>query len=88
MKNVVEDIVAHEYARLREAVGGLPDTDEFRDDVMAYALNRLSPRYVSQRTGKVVTQLAMQSDQERARVSVIILEAFRVVQETPRDARG
>ena len=78
--------MAQEFSRLKETVGDLPDTDEFRDDVFAYALNRLAPRYVAQRTGGIVSQLELQSDQERARISVIILEAFRVVQETPRDA--
>jgi Late competence development protein ComFB len=88
IKNIVEDVVAREYNQLRKSVQGLPDSEEFRDDVMAYALNRLAPRYVARRTGEVMSSLAMQSDQETARVSVILLEAFRVIQQRLDDPAG
>jgi len=84
VKNIVEEVVAREYARLRDTVDGLPDTEAFRDDVLSYALNRLPPRYVAHRTGQVVSALSMESDQERARIAVLILEAFDVVQAEPR----
>ena len=82
---MVEDVVALEYGRLRETIGNIPDTPDFRDDVFAYALNRISPKYVAQRTGEVVSNLSLQSDQERARISVILMEAFKVVEESPRE---
>lgn len=87
MKNAAEEVVAREFERLRATVEGVPDGDEFRDDVMAYALNRLPPRYVAQRAGTVLTALSMESDQERAKITVILLEAIDVVKRSPRESR-
>ena len=88
MKNVVEDLVAREFENLKHSVQGFCGCDQCRDDVMVYALNRLPPRYVAQRTGQVVTDLAMSSDQERARLTVVLMEAFQVVQRQPRDGHA
>ena len=85
IKNIVEDVVAREYEQLKSTIAGFEDSETMKDDVMAYALNRLPPRYVARRTGQIVTNLSMQSDQEMARVSVVLLEAFRVVRSGAND---
>ena len=55
-----------------------------RGDVMVYALNRLTPHYVSTPQGEVLTELTLASGQERARLSVILIEGFRRVAMAPR----
>ena len=40
--------------------------DTCKGDVLIFALNRLSPHYVSTRQGEVLTELSLGSDQERA----------------------
>jgi hypothetical protein len=52
--------------------------------VQVYALNRLSPHYVSTRHGEILTELSLGSDQEKARLDVVLLEAFRKVALAPR----
>ena len=49
-----------------------------------FALNRLSPHYVSTRAGEILTELSLQTDQERARLSVVLLEGLRKVGMAPR----
>ena len=49
-----------------------------------YALNRLAPHYVSTREGEVLTELSLGSDQEKAKLDVVLLEAFRKVALAPR----
>src|SRR2546428_395175 len=48
------------------------------------ALIRLSPHYLSTRQGEVLTELNLETDQERAKLDVILLEAFRKVGLAPR----
>jgi hypothetical protein len=52
--------------------------------VLVYALNRLSPHYVSTRQGEILTELSLQSDQEKAKLDVALLEGFRKVSLAPR----
>ena len=58
------------------------------DDVLVYALNRLSPRYVAQPTGEVITQVSLGSDQTKADMSVVILDGMRRVHSDPRDGHS
>jgi competence protein ComFB len=58
--------------------------DMCRDDVLVYALNRLSPRYVAQPTGEVLAHISLASDQPKADMSVVILDGMRRVHSDPR----
>jgi competence protein ComFB len=82
VKNVLEELVAREYERLRPP--GFCDCQQCRDDVIVYALNRLPPRYVAARQGEVIASVQLQQDQGRADVSVALMEAFRRVASAPR----
>jgi len=77
-------VVQREYEALRPGVRGFCGCATCRGDVLVYALNRLTPHYVSTPQGEVLTELALGSDQERARLSVILLEGFRRVAMAPR----
>jgi hypothetical protein len=52
--------------------------------VLVYALNRLSPHYVSTRQGEILTELSLASDQEKAKLDVVLLEGFRKIALAPR----
>ena len=58
--------------------------DTCRGDVLVYALNRLAPHYVSTRQGEVLTEIALDSDQQKATLDVVLLEGFRRVGLAPR----
>lgn len=55
-----------------------------RGDVLVYALNRLQARYVATAEGKIMTELALDSDQSRVNVDVMIMEGLRKVTMAPR----
>ena len=77
-------MVSREYEKLRPQLPRFCGCDMCRGDVVVYALNRLSPHYVSTRQGEVLTELSLDTDQERARLDVVLLEAFRKVSLAPR----
>jgi len=82
--NVTAEVVQREYQSLRENFPKFCGCDTCRGDVMVYALNRLSPHYVSTRQGEILTGLSLASDQEKARLDVALLDAFRKVALAPR----
>ena len=83
MKNLLEDAVFREYEVLKDTIPGFCGCSVCRDDVLVYALNRLRPRYVARREGEVLTNVKMGSDQPKADLSVILLEAFHRVHADP-----
>ena len=82
--NVTAEVVQREYQSLRENFPKFCGCDTCRGDVMVYALNRLAPHYVSTRQGEILTGLSLASDQEKARLDVALLDAFRKVALAPR----
>ncbi len=84
MKNLVEEFVTREYDLLAPKVEGFCGCEMCREDVLVFALNRLTPHYVAQRTGEVLEKVAQQSEQPVADVSVVLLDGFRKVKAAPR----
>lgn len=84
VSNVTAEVVQREYRSLRDSFPKFCGCDTCRGDVLVYALNRLSPHYVSTRQGEILTELSLGSDQEKARLDVALLEAFRKVALAPR----
>lgn len=88
MKNMNEVVVASEYERLR---GSFPDfcgCDQCRDDVIVYTLNKLPPRYTTDRRGAVLAHVRLQGEQEQADISVALIEGFKRVMRSPRPEHG
>ena len=81
--NLMERHVVEAYERLKGAVTGYTETAAHRDDVIVYALNRLAPRYVVTDAGKAVTEVTLDSTQQRAAIEVQVLEALRQVARVP-----
>jgi len=82
--NVAWEMTQREYESLRTQFPEFCGCDTCKGDVLIYALNRLSPHYVSTRQGEVLTELSLGSDQERAKLSVVLIDGFRRVGLTPR----
>ena len=78
------EVVHREYDRLRPQLPTFCGCDTCRGDVHVYALNRLTAHYVSTRQGEVLTELSLASDQEKAKLDVVLLEGFRRVAIAPR----
>ena len=88
MKNVAEDQVASLYTELLPTVAEAhAGCSVCREDVMVYALNRLSPHYVSTLQGEVLSRLDIQGGQLGTDATVVILDAFRFVARSPRCGR-
>jgi hypothetical protein len=82
--NVTWEVVQREYASLRDKLPAFCGCDTCRGDVVVFALNRLTAHYVSTRQGEILTELSLQSDQEKAKLDVALLEAFSKVGMAPR----
>ena len=82
--NVTMEVVQREYAGLRDAFPRFCGCDTCRGDVLVYALNRISPHYVSTRQGEILTELTLQGDGEKAKLDVALLQGFRKVALAPR----
>jgi competence protein ComFB len=82
--NVAWEVTKKEYEKLRAQYSRFCGCDTCRGDVLIYALNRLSPHYVSTRQGEILTELSLSSDQEMAKLDVVLLEGFRKVAMAPR----
>jgi competence protein ComFB len=82
--NVAMEVAQREYTSLRESFPKFCGCDTCRGDVLIYALNRLTPHYVSTRQGEILTELSLASDQEKARLDVALLDGFRKVAAAPR----
>jgi competence protein ComFB len=77
-------VVQRDYEALRRRFPKFCGCDTCRGDVVVYALNRLAPHYVSTPQGEVITELSLQTDQERAKLDVVLIEGLRKVALAPR----
>jgi competence protein ComFB len=82
--NVTWEVVHREYGALRDRFPAFCGCDTCRGDVLVFALNRLQPHYVSTRQGEILTEISLDSDQERARLSVVLMDGLRKVALAPR----
>jgi competence protein ComFB len=82
--NVTHEAAQKEYDMLRPQYPAFCGCDTCRGDVLVYALNRLSPHYVSTRAGEILTNITLGTDQETAKLAVILIEGFRRVALAPR----
>ena len=87
IKNLVEDHVTAAYDTLRPLFPAYCGCELCRDDVLAFVLNRVPPRYVSRREGAVVTEVNLEKEQSRAAIEVVVMEALRKVSVAPRCGR-
>ena len=82
--NLVEERVLSMYDELRTQVHDFCGCEICRGDVLVYALNRLPARYVASKEGMVMTELNLDSGQNRVNMEVVLMEGFRRVSMAPR----
>jgi competence protein ComFB len=89
MKNLLEGAVKEVYEELRSRDATFCGCEQCQDDVLAFALNHLRPRYAGgTREGVAVTSVDLQRDQTRAELMVAVLDAMRRVTNNPRHPIG
>ena len=84
----MEDHVVHAYDAMRPHFPDFCGCDTCRDDAMVFTLNRVPSRYVSSRTGSVVTEVSLEKEQNRAAIEVAMMEALRKISLAPRCGGG
>ena len=84
IRNLAEEHVIAAYDSLRPHFPEFCGCEVCKDDVMVFTLNRVQPRYVSGRTGSVVTEVSLEKEQSRAPIDVAMMEALRRISVTPR----
>lgn len=88
IQNLVEDHVRESYDGVRPRFPDFCGCLVCREDVYVYALNRLTPRYVTTRQGKAVTAVSLDQDQNRAQIDVAVIDGIRKVSASPRCGRA
>ena len=89
MKNLLEGAVKEVYDELKNRDASFCGCAQCQDDVLAFALNHLRPRYAGgTREGVAVTSVDLQRDQTRAELMVAVLDAMRRVSNNPRHPAG
>jgi competence protein ComFB len=86
--NKVEEHAQDAYQALRQHFPAFCGCEICHADVLVYALNRLPARYVASEEGRVITELALEKQQNRVGIDVALMEAFRKVQASPRCKGG
>jgi len=88
LKNYVEEIVSNSLDRLSKE-GNFCTCPRCRMDIMAYALNHITPKYVVTQLGEVYTKISYLEQQLEVDVTVALMEAIKIVSNNPRhDSSG
>lgn len=87
IRNLAEEHVLASYESLRSRFPEFCGCDVCRDDALVFALNRVPARYVSSRTGSVVTEVSLEKDQNRTAIDVAMMEGLRKIAMAPRCGR-
>jgi competence protein ComFB len=90
MKNALEGAVRSIHRELMQKHPEFCACERCEDDVLALALNQTKPRYVSENAslGTVVTGVHLSYDQLRAELTVLVFDAMRKVDASPRHTEG
>ncbi|MBK8004195.1 MAG: late competence development ComFB family protein [Gemmatimonadetes bacterium] len=87
LRNLVEDHAEESYRHVVGSFTSFCGCDTCHADVLVYALNRLPPRYVVGLEGRVVSDINLEKDQNRAAIDVAVMEGIRKVALAPRCGR-
>ncbi len=82
--NKVEAHAQEAYLTLRSHFPDFCGCETCQADVLVFALNRLPARYVASQEGRVITELNLDKQQNRAGIDVAVMEGFRKVMASPR----
>lgn len=84
LKNIIEDDVEKEVDELLDIMGGeICKCENCRNDIAAFALNRLRPSYVRTEKGAFYHKISAASEQAKSEVRVAVTGAISVVSKHP-----
>jgi len=84
VKNVMEKIVWETIDRVLDGVPSVCRCDRCRDDIAAYALNHLKPRYATTYKGEAISKAASLEPQYYLDVITALTQAIERVGRNPR----
>jgi competence protein ComFB len=84
IRNAVEEHVRQSMEALKTHFPRFCGCELCVEDVLVYALNRIPPRYVTTLEGHAVTEVALEKQQQRAEIDVVVMEGLRRVSMAPR----
>lgn len=82
-KNLMEELVDMQLDDYIQAIGMCP-CEQCKEDVRAFALNNLPPRYIVTTDGGVFSRVNDVTNQAQADIGAAIMKAIRVVKINPR----
>ena len=83
LKNYMEHFVAETAPKIMESAG-ICQCENCQLDVMAIALNSLSPKYVVTKQGELFTKLNIMQNQFEVDILTALSKAIEVVKQKPR----
>lgn len=84
LKNMTELMVQEKLNELLENGESCCNCSQCREDIIAYALNQLSPHYVSTDEGHLYTKAKVLSIQYEVEITTALAKAIKQVSEHPR----
>jgi competence protein ComFB len=83
VSNALEEIVPTTVDRLVGDHHHIRGCESCRSDVVALALTNLAPGYSSTDMGRILKRIALERAQGQARITVAVLAAISVVEQSP-----
>ena len=84
LKNIMEDLVLDSLEKIMEPRKDICRCEQCRVDIIAYALNRLPPKYVTTDVGSIYTVIEQNKNEFHQEVEKKIEEAIDAVNRNPR----
>lgn len=82
-RNIMESLVEEEFERAAVSLGCCT-CEACRNDIIAYALNQLPPKYVATRKGEVYSKTFILRNQHYADIMAALAKGAKVVSDHPR----
>jgi len=86
-KNIMEELVEEAFENL-EGPLDCCTCDECRNDIIAYALNQLPPKYVATRAGEAYSKTFILRNQHYADIMTALAKGAKLVADHPRHSAG
>ena len=84
-ENVMEELVEEKLDEVYDELDCC-ECEQCREDILSYALNRLSPKYASTQLGKAMVRLDTMSNQFEVDLLAALYEGAKMVKDHPRHA--
>ena len=82
-RNIMESLVEEEFERAAATLGCCT-CEACRNDIIAYALNQLPPKYVATRKGEVYSKTFILRNQHYADIMAALAKGAKVFSDHPR----